>query len=81
MSGDVLTLHVNQVQLKATRQGGVSLHSPLSWVMDLWSPGVVPTHGGDSSAVQEQLRDVQQIQASEFRMCCNNPQVMDLWIH
>ena len=40
MSGDVLTLHVNQLQLQATRQRVFSLHSPHSWVMDLWSLGV-----------------------------------------
>ena len=34
--------------------------------MDLWSPGVMPANGGDSSAVQDQLRDVQQIQASLY---------------
>ena len=27
--------------------------------------------GGDSSAVQDQLRDVQQIQASRSGICCN----------
>ena len=42
-----------------------------SWVMDLWSPGAVPNCGGDSSAVQDQLRDVQQIQASAWCLCCN----------
>ena len=31
-----------------------------SWVMDLWSPGVMSTLVDDRSAVQDQLRDVQQ---------------------
>ena len=30
-----------------------------------------PGDGGDSSAVQEQLKDVQQIQFFEFRICCH----------
>ena len=64
MSGDVLTLHVNQVQLKATRRGGVS-----SAFAALLGDGSVVTwgsadYGGDSGAVQDQLRDVQQIQAT-----------------
>ena len=33
--------------------------------MALWSLGVMPAIGGDSSVVQHQLRDVQQIQASQ----------------
>ena len=47
----------------------LSWHLLQSWAMDLWSPGAMPSWGpayvgGDSNAVQEQLRDVQQIQAS-----------------
>ncbi|OLP96705.1 hypothetical protein AK812_SmicGene20996 [Symbiodinium microadriaticum] len=64
VSGDVLTLHVNQVQLKPTMRDGDHAFATLL------GDGSVETfgddyHGGDSSAVQEQLRDVQQIQASE----------------
>ena len=40
------------------------MHLLQSWVMDLSSPGVKATCGGDSGAVQDQLRNVQQIQAS-----------------
>ena len=63
MSGDVLTLHVtNQVQVKAARQG--------SMFAVLFGDGSVVScgdarDGGDSSAIQNQLRDVQQIQASD----------------
>ena len=32
--------------------------------MDPWSPGVMASSGGDSSAVRDQLKGVQQIQAS-----------------
>ncbi|OLP81299.1 putative E3 ubiquitin-protein ligase rbrA, partial [Symbiodinium microadriaticum] len=64
MSGDVLTLHVEQVQVKATRQGHIFSAfaallddgSVVAWDRDL--------HGGDSSDVQEQLSNVQQLQAS-----------------
>ena len=34
------------------------------WVMGLWSPGD-PEAGGDSGDVQDQLKGVQQIQASD----------------
>ncbi|OLQ01444.1 E3 ubiquitin-protein ligase HERC2 [Symbiodinium microadriaticum] len=62
-SGDVLTLHVNQVQLKAASGLGFSAFAALL------GDGSVATWGhagpgGDSSAVQDQLRDVQQIQAT-----------------
>ena len=40
-SGDVLTMHVNQVQLIATKHGG--RFSAFAWVMDVWSLGSVPT--------------------------------------
>eukprot|EP00439_Symbiodinium_sp_Y106_P076776 s924_g15.t2 len=67
-SGDVLTLHVNQNQLIATT-GPVTLFSAFAAL--LGDGSVVTrgsaTHGCDSSAVQHQLRDVQQIQAS--RQC------------
>ena len=60
-SGDVLTLHVNQVQIKATRPNGAS-----SAFAALLRDGSVVTWGhadcgGDSGAV---LQDVKQIQAS-----------------
>ena len=102
-----------QEQLRDVQQIQASVvHLLQSWVMDLWSPGVMPIavatavryrsscemcsrskllirafaailgdgsvvtwghagHGGDSSAVQDQLRDVQQIQASASCICCN----------
>eukprot|EP00439_Symbiodinium_sp_Y106_P056530 s1401_g7.t3 len=64
-SDDVLTLHVNQVQLIANRRGDLSAFAALL------GDGSVVTWGGanccgDSSAVQDQLRDVQQIQASRL---------------
>ena len=64
MSGDVLTLHVNQVQIEATKQG-----LTFAAFAALLGGGSVVTWGradigGSSSAVQGQLRDVQQIQAS-----------------
>ena len=62
----MLTLHVNpvQVQLHATPPG-----NPFSAFPALLGDGSVVTWGnavfvGDSSAAQDQLRDVQQIQAS-----------------
>ena len=63
-SGDVLTLHVNQVQLKANRKSGRS-----SAFAALLGDRFVVTWGvsrlwWNSRAVQERLRDVQQIQAS-----------------
>ena len=63
-SGDVLTLHVNQVQVKASRQGGVSIA-----IAALLSDGSVATWpearcGGYRSAVQD-LSNVQQMQASD----------------
>ncbi|OLP91981.1 putative E3 ubiquitin-protein ligase HERC1 [Symbiodinium microadriaticum] len=62
-SGDVLTLHVNQVQIKARK----CVHCRA--FAAILGDGSVVTWGdvdfaGDSSAIQEQLRDVQQIQAS-----------------
>ena len=64
-SGDVLTLHVNQVQIKGRKAG---LYST-TFAAILGDGSVVAWGyadcGGDSSAVQEQLRDVQQIQASD----------------
>eukprot|EP00439_Symbiodinium_sp_Y106_P066772 s742_g10.t3 len=65
-SGDVLTLHVNRVQLQATRK----TDNKFAAFAALMGDGTVVTwgagSGGDSSAVQDQLRDVQQIQASSY---------------
>ena len=64
MSGDVLTLHVKQVQLKATKQGaGCAAFSALLGDDSVATWGDFG-YGGDSSVVRDQLRDVQQIQAS-----------------
>ncbi|OLP91976.1 hypothetical protein AK812_SmicGene26268 [Symbiodinium microadriaticum] len=69
-SGDVLTLHVNQVQLKVTQDSRMDCSGmgPSAFAAILCDGSVVTwgpaDYGGDSSAVQEQLRDVQQIQAS-----------------
>ena len=63
-SGDVLTLHVQQTQLKATIKG-----ENASAFTALLGDGSVVTwghlgFGGDSRVAQRQLKDVQQIQAS-----------------
>ena len=68
LSGDVLTLHVQQVQLKATTPGDARFVKP--GFSALLGDGSVVTwghadYGGYSSNLQEQLRDVQQIQASD----------------
>ena len=63
-SGDVLTLHVNQVQLKAIRNGHSAAFAALLGDGSVVTWGDAD-YGGDSSAVQEQLRDVQQIHASD----------------
>ena len=69
-SGDVLTLHVSQVQLQAPRRPQLIARSgPLSTFAALLGDRSVVTWGdaarsGDSSAVQEQLKNVQHIQAS-----------------
>ena len=64
-SGDVLALHLNQVQLNAVRKGLSIAFAALlgDGFVVTWGHS---TCGGDSSAVQEQLRDVQQIQASQY---------------
>ncbi|OLP91972.1 hypothetical protein AK812_SmicGene26261 [Symbiodinium microadriaticum] len=64
-SGDVLTLHLNQVQLKAVRKGLSTAFAALlgDGSVVAWGHSMC---GGDSSAVQEQLRDVQQIQDSQY---------------
>ncbi|OLP94846.1 hypothetical protein AK812_SmicGene23073, partial [Symbiodinium microadriaticum] len=64
MGGDALTLHVFQVQLTANK----SYFELSAFAAVLGDRSVVTwgeaACGGDSSAVQDQLRDVQQIQAS-----------------
>ena len=64
-SGDVLTLHVRQIQLVPTRREG-----RFSAFAALLSDGSVISWGklgfrGDSSLVQQPLMDVQQIEASQ----------------
>ena len=59
--GDILTLHINRVQVQA---GCLSFAAILG-------DGCVVTwrraeYGGDSSVVQDQLKNVQQIQASDY---------------
>ena len=41
-----------------------------SWKMDPWLLGVIENSGGDSSAVRDQLKGVQQIQATHGALCC-----------
>ena len=73
-SGDVLTLHANRVQIQATRRGGIQatrrgrLGFAFAALLGDGDGSVVTWRsekfGGDSSAVQDQLKNVQQIQAS-----------------
>ena len=42
------------------------------WKMDPSLPGVSPNFGGDSSAVRDQLKGVQQIQATTEGLCCDS---------
>ncbi|OLQ14791.1 hypothetical protein AK812_SmicGene1072 [Symbiodinium microadriaticum] len=63
-SGDVLTLHVKQVQLKAVHNNGYAGFAALLGDGSVATWGKAD-FGGDSSAVQEQLQDVQQMQTSE----------------
>ena len=62
-SGDVLTLHVNQVQLKVTQDSRMDCSGmgPSAFAAILCDGSVVTwgpaDYGGDSSAVQEQLRE------------------------
>ena len=63
-TGDMLTLHVGQVQPTAAKEA--TLHNAFAAVLGdrsvvTWGDA---GYGGDRSTVQEQLRDVQQIQAS-----------------
>ena len=58
-SGDSLTLHVNAVQLQSTACSFAAILGDGSVVT--WG---VADSGGDSSAVQDQLKNVQQIQAA-----------------
>ena len=58
-NGDSLTLHVNQVQACGTKAAIAAILGDGSVVT--WGD---PFFGGDSSAVQDQLKTVRQIQAS-----------------
>ncbi|CAE7938092.1 gyaR, partial [Symbiodinium sp. KB8] len=65
-SGDVLTLHVNQVQIKVFKAQNRGSQKAFAAILGdgsvvTWGPA---DYGGDSSAVQDHLRGVQQIQAS-----------------
>ena len=59
-NGDSLTLHINGVQVQASAHAFAAILSDGSVVT--WGDQL---SGGDSSAVQVQLKDVQQIQASD----------------
>ena len=58
-TGDALTLHVNPVQVQASKHAFAAILGDGSVVT--WGAAFC---GGDSSAVQEQLRNVEKIQAS-----------------
>ena len=57
--GDVLTLHLRKVQLAKSNMAFAAILGDASNVT--WGS---PAYGGDSSAVQDQLQNVQQIQAT-----------------
>ena len=61
--GDFLTLHINRVQVQASREASTATRGHSAFAAFL-GDGTVATNGGDSSAVQDQLRNVRQIQAS-----------------
>ena len=59
LTGDVLTLHVGRVQMQAGHAAFTAIlgdGSAVTWGYD--------DHSGGSSAVQDQLKNVQQVQAS-----------------
>ncbi|OLQ04575.1 Peptidyl-prolyl cis-trans isomerase [Symbiodinium microadriaticum] len=65
-NGAVLTLHVQQVQLAASKKGDAGLQAAFAAIL---GDGSVVTwgavgYGSDSSSVQDQLKDVRHIQAS-----------------
>ena len=65
-SGDVLTLHVNQVQIKVFKAQNRGSQKAFAAILGdgsviTWGYAI---YGGDSSEVQDRLRDAQQIQAS-----------------
>ncbi|OLP97881.1 hypothetical protein AK812_SmicGene19724 [Symbiodinium microadriaticum] len=59
-NGDLLALHINRIQVQACRLSFAAILGDGSVVT--WGSAA---HGGDSSAVQDQLKNVQQIQASD----------------
>ncbi|OLQ14728.1 putative E3 ubiquitin-protein ligase HERC1 [Symbiodinium microadriaticum] len=58
--GDSMILHVNPIQLQSSRGAFAAILGDGSVVT--WG---LPSYGGDSSAVQEQLKNVQKIQATD----------------
>ncbi|OLP97890.1 Ankyrin repeat and KH domain-containing protein mask [Symbiodinium microadriaticum] len=60
-NGDLLALHINRIQVQACRLSFAAILGDGSVVT--WGDA---EYGGDSSAVQDQLKNVQQIQASDF---------------
>eukprot|EP00439_Symbiodinium_sp_Y106_P085520 s55_g28.t2 len=66
--GDFLTLHINRVQVQASREASTATRGHGAFAAILGDGTVVTWgddhNGGDSSAVQDQLRNVRQIQAS-----------------
>ncbi|OLP81162.1 hypothetical protein AK812_SmicGene38329 [Symbiodinium microadriaticum] len=60
-NGDLLTLHINRVQVQAARNSFAAILGDGSVVT--WGSA---DNGGDSGAVQDQLKNVQQIKASTF---------------
>ena len=64
-NGSSLTLHVNGVKVQATRGAFAAILGDGSVVT--WGRANL---GGDSSAVQDQLKNVRQIQASQW-FCCH----------
>ena len=62
--GDSLTLHISRAQVQATQNAFATILGDAS-VEACWDDPVAPGPGGDTSAVQDRLKNVQQIQASE----------------
>ena len=60
-NGDALTFHISQVRIQSSERAFAARVGDGSIVT--WGTA---DHGGDSSAVQEQIKDVQQIQATMF---------------
>ncbi|CAE7947685.1 unnamed protein product, partial [Symbiodinium sp. KB8] len=64
-TGHSLTLHINQIQLQSSRDPAAGAFAAILGDKSVVTWGDA-RYGGDSSAVQDQLMNVQQIQAARF---------------